>query len=293
MASPLFYYFCFNSNFTLMATTAKRGRPAKKTVEAAAPVQAAPAAPKQQKKEIFKEYSPKGPIHEEYELLAPNGMYFMMKAGPVSVYDQETDSIRAIRYIPREDSIYVDDQTSKPMKKPIIFENGRIWVARNKPNLKKFMDMHPGNKANGGNIFKKVDLSTDAAVDLKQEYKTIDALALIRQKPLTEILTVATAYAINTDRPVDEIKHDLIQFAKKNPQSFIEAFDNPVIETKAIISKALSSGVIMHDNGHIKWVDNKGHILAIPVGQDATEVLGRWCMTETGSVVLDEIKRQL
>jgi hypothetical protein len=276
-----------------MATTAKRGRPAKKTVEAAAPVQAAPAAPQQQKKEIFKEYKPVGPTHHEYELTDNNGMFFLMKAGPISVYDEETDSIRAIRYIPKEDSIYVEEQTSKPMKQPIIFENGRLWVRRNQPNLKRFMDMHPLNQANGGQIFRKVDLSRDAAVDLNKEYQVIDALALIRQKPLTEILTVATAYAMDTDRPVDEIKHDLIQYAKQNPRAFIEAFDNPVIETKAIVKKAMTAGIIMHDKGHMRWVDNKGHILAIPVGQDPIEVFGRWCMTETGSVVLDEIKRQL
>lgn len=275
-----------------MATTAKRGRPAKKTVEAAAP-KAAPAAPQKQKKEIFKAFERTGPTHQEYELLSPNGMYFMMKAGPVSVYDEASDSIRAIRYIPKEDSIYMDEQTSKPMKQPIIFENGRLWVQRRQPNLRAFLDNHPGNEDNGGNIFRKVDLTKDASVDLQQEYQVIDALNLVREKSLTEILTVATAFAVDTDRPVDEIKHDLMQIAKSNPKAFIEAFDNPVIETKALVSKAMSSGVVMHDRGHIKWVDNKGHILAIPVGQDPVEVFSRWCMTETGSVVLDEIKRQL
>lgn len=293
MASPLFYYFCFNSNFTLMATTAKRGRPAKKTVEAAAPVQAAPAAPKQQKRELFKAFEQAGPTHHEYELMSPNGMFFLMKAGPVSVYDNDSDSIRAIRYIPQEDSIFVEEQTSKPMKKPIIFENGKLWVAKNKPNLKKFLDSHPSNEENGGRIFRRVNLQKRAKVDLDQEFQAMDAIRLVREKTLTEILSVATAFSVDTERPVDEIKHDLIQYAKANPKVFIEAFDNPVIETKAIVKKAMSSGVIMHDRGHIKWVDNKGHILAIPVGQDPTEVFSRWCMTETGSVVLNEIKRQL
>ena len=101
---------CFNSNFTLMATTAKRGRPAK-TAEAAAP-KAAPAAPKQQKKESLRNTS-KGPIHHEYDPYDAQWDVLFMKAGPVSVYDEETDTIRAIRYI-QEDSIYVDEQTSKP-----------------------------------------------------------------------------------------------------------------------------------------------------------------------------------
>lgn len=275
-----------------MATTAKRGRPAKKTVEAAAPVQAAPAAP-QQKKELFKAFEQAGPTHHEYELVSPNGMFFLMKAGPVSVYDQETDSIRAIRYIPQEDSIYVEEQTSKPMKQPIIFENGRLWVPKNKPNLKRFLDAHPTNEDNGGKVFRRVNLQKRARVDLAQEFEAMDAIRLIREKTLNEILAVATAFGVDTERPVDEIKHDLIQYAKANPKVFIEAFDNPVVETKAIVRKAMSSGVVMHDRGHIKWVDNKGHILAIPVGQDPVEVFSRWCMTETGSVVLDEIKRQL
>lgn len=275
-----------------MATTAKRGRPAKKTEQAAAPVQAAPSVP-QQKKELFKAFEQAGPTHHEYELTSANGMYYMMKAGPVSVYDEETDSVRAIRYIPREDSIYVEEQTSKPMKQPIIFENGRLWVARSQPNLKKFLDRHPFNEDNGGTLFRRVNLQKQARVDLEQEFQAMDAIRLIREKTLNEILAVATAFGVNTERPVDEIKHDLIQYAKSNPKAFIEAFDNPVIETKAIVRKAMSSGVVMHDLGHIKWVDNKGHILAIPVGQDPVEVFSRWCMTETGSVVLDEIKRQL
>ena len=276
-----------------MTTTAKRGRPAKKTVEAAAPVQAAPVAPKQQKKEIFKAIEKTGPTHHENELNSPNGMYFMMNAGPVSVYDSASDSIRAIRYNPREDTIYVEEQTSKPMKQPIIFENGKLWVRRNQPNLKKFLDMHPTNEANGGNMFRKVDLEKNAQVDLNQEFEAVDAIMLLREKPLSDILAVATAFAVNTERPVDEIKHDLMQFAKRNPRVFIEAFDNPVIEAKAKIRKAMDMGIINHSKGHVMWTDTNKHIVAVPVGQDAVDVFTRFCMTETGSIVLDEIERQL
>lgn len=270
-----------------MATTAKRGRPAKKTVEAAAPAQAAP------KKEIFKAFEPSGPTHHEYELTSPNGLYFMMKAGPVSVYDESTDSVRSIRYIPREDTIFTEEQTSKPVKQPIMFENGRLWVRKNQPNLKRFLDMHPGNEANGGNIFRKVNLEKSAQKDLSQEFEAMDAIMLLREKPLGDILAVATAFAVNTDRPVDEIKHDLMQFAKRNPKTFIEAFDNPVVEAKAKIRKAMDMGIINHSKGHVKWTDTNKHIIAVPVGQDAVDVFTRFCMTETGSVVLSEIERQL
>ena len=269
-----------------MNQTTKRspGRPKKQAQEA--PV-------KQPKKEIFKAFQTSGPIHEEYELLRPSGVYYLLKAGPVSVYDGESDSVRSIRYIPSEQTIFAEEQTAKPMKKPIIFENGRLWVDRTKPNLKKFLNSHPGNEANGGNIFRKIDLSKSAKVDLDTEFEVVDALSLLRSQPLSDLLAVATAFGINTDRPSDEIKHDLLVFAKKNPKAFIGAFDNPAIDAKAKIKKAMSSGIISESKGHMVWTDTNKHIIAIPTGKEAADVFTRYCMTEAGAPVLAEIERQL
>ena len=55
----------------------------------------------------------------------------------------------------------------------------------------------------------------------------------------------------------------------------------------------MSMSIIKKDRGHVKWVDTNKHIVAVPVGQDAVEVMTRFCMTENGSLVLDEIVRQL
>jgi hypothetical protein len=266
------------------ATKRSPGRPKKQAQEAPA---------KQPKKEIFKAFEQVGPTHHEYELTSPNGMYFMMKAGPVSVYDEASDSIRAIRYIPREQTIYVEEQTSKPVKQPIIFENGRLWVRRNQPNLKAFLDAHPSNEANGGNVFRKVDLSKSAKLDMDSEFEVVDALSLLRSKPLSDLLAVATAFGMNTERPADEIKHDLLIFAKKSPKAFIEAFDNPVVDAKAKIRKAMSSGIVNQSKGHVRWTDSNAHIVAVPAGQDAVDVFTRYCMTEAGAPVLAEIERQL
>jgi hypothetical protein len=60
-----------------------------------------------------------------------------------------------------------------------------------------------------------------------------------------------------------------------------------------MVRKAMSMSIIKEDRGHVKWVDTNKHIVAVPVGQDAVEVMTRFCMTESGSLVLDEIVRQL
>ena len=260
--------------------TAKRGRPAKKTEPT-------------KEKTFFKKHKKETRIVKEYELLGQNGIMFLLKPGPVSVYDESSDSIKSVRYIPQENSILVEDQTSKPIKRPIVFQNGKLFVNPNQPNLAKFLDLHPGNSSNGGNMFRKVDLEKTASLSIDSEYEVVDALVLIRDKPASDLLSVATALGYKTDRPFDQIKHDLMVYAKSNPKDLIESFDNPIIEAKALVKQALSFGIVYEKSGGICWQDNHQHIIACPVGLDPSDVLARFCLTEKGADVLSEIKRNL
>jgi len=174
-----------------------------------------------------------------------------------------------------------------------VFREGRIFVPEDQQNLRDFLDMHPDNEANGGSIFRKIDHASLAKEKIEVDFLYADAVNLVRSKPVDEIVSVATAFAVNTDRMVDEVRHDLLVFAKKNPKAFIEAFDNPVIETKAKVKRAMKYNLISHKSGHIVWTDTNKHIIAVPAGKDPVDIFVRYCMTETGSVVLDEIERQL
>lgn len=276
-----------------MSSKKNSGTSAKTTEPTVAPKQ--PVQKKAVAKDIFKAFKPTGPTHKEYELITPSGIIFMLKAGPLSIYDGISDSVRSIRYIPQENSIFVDEQSqnAKPVKSPIIFEKGRLWVGRQKPNLSAFLDAHPGNEANGGDMFRMVDLTRDAKKDMSEEFAVVDALVALREKPLSDLLAVATAFGLDTERAVDEIKHDLMLFAKKNPSGFIQAFDNPVIDAKAKVRKAMSDGIIHFASGHVRWTDTNKHIVAVPMGQDPADVFARFCLTENGSAVLAEIERQL
>lgn len=260
-----------------MANTAtKRGRPPK-NVQNSNPAKTKESAP----------------LLTEFELLSANGRVFMMGSGPTNWYDEKENRVRPIRYCKSEPSIFVEDQSSNPTKTPIIFEQGKLFVPREQPNLLDFLATHPSNEENGGNLFRKVDNTKEAKKDLDAEFLTVDAIALLRTRPLSDVMSVATALAVNVDRPVDEIKHDLLVFAKKDPKKFIESFDNPVVNTKAKVVKAMSMGVISHNGGHIVWTDTNRHIVAVPTGTDPEDVFTRYCMTEAGAPVLAEIERQL
>ena len=78
-----------------------------------------------------------------------------------------------------------------------------------------YLTVHPGNKANGGSLFAIIDTVKKAELDIDQEFLVNDAVNLIRTKELDDLLAVALAFNIDVDRPIAEIKHDLLIKQKK------------------------------------------------------------------------------
>lgn len=258
------------------------GRPAKTPKGALAQIKATP-------KQRFN----KTPTAKAYSLLKPNGALYMMRGNEYNLFDEKSNKLREVKYFSNQPSIFSDEQTGNGLKEPIVFILGELIVNSDKPNLIAFLENHPYNAANGGNVFEETNEEKKASVDLNDEFLIVDAVSMVRDQPLPKILAVATALNFNVDRSVDEIKHDLLVFAKANPKSFIDSFDSPVVAMKSKIKQAVSYQIIKADEDAVKWFDTNKHIISVPVGQDPVDVFVRYCMTEAGAPVVGEIERQL
>ena len=274
-------------------TKPRRGRkpaakPAEETVaetQVAKPIAIVPAKPKIKRKEVKYEA-------REFKALQSQATFMLMQSG-VTVYDEEKDMVREIRYCERENSIWKDEQAPNSVKTPVIFRLGRLFVPKTKPNLMKFLTLHPGNRANGGSSFEIIDEVKKKEVNIDMEFLTNDAINLLRTKDLDELLSVAAAYNMDVDRPVAEIKHDLLLKAKKDPSGFISSFDNPSVAMKAKIRMAAKYNVIRLARDAIRWFDTNKMIISVPAGQEPIDVFTRYCLTEAAVPVVEEIDRQL
>jgi len=90
-----------------------------------------------------------------------------------------------------------------------------------------------------------------------------------------------------------EIKRELLIQAKSNPTSFIEMFDNPVVRIKSTLISAVDFQILKADSDGMKWFDSKKLIVATPAGQNTVDITTRFCLSEKGALVLEEIERQL
>jgi len=228
----------------------------------------------------------------EYKSINGGAVMMLMQSG-ITVFDEDTQRVREIRYCKNEHSIWKDEQSERSVKSPVIFRMGRLFVNRDQPNLKAYLDLHPENTANGGAMFEIVDNIKKAELDIDKEFLVNDAISMLRTKDLDELLAVALAYGMDIDRPIAEVKHDLLIKAKASPDTFIQSFDNPVVSMKSKIRQAISYQVIKTKNNAVSWFDTNKHIISVPAGQDPVDVFVRYCMTEAAAPVVAEIERQL
>lgn len=229
----------------------------------------------------------------EYEIPRGGGVVFMLPQKGVTIYDKENDTVREIRYCPNEPSIYVDEQSENAVRQSVTFRNGRLFVPKQKPNLKLFLDNHPANSVNGGNTFKEVNKKRDAEKELEKEFLTTDAVALVRDSDLQELLPIAMYFKVNINSPVSEIRYNLLRIAKSKPKEFIESFDSPQVKTRSTIQQAKEYQMINVKSDGVYWFDSNSLIVSVPVGKDPVDVMVRFCLTERGASVIDDLEDRL
>ena len=231
--------------------------------------------------------------NKEFEVPKGGGIALMLPQKGVTVYDEGADSVREIRYCPNESSIYTDEQSKNAVKKSVVFREGKLFVPKDKPNLRKFLEVHPQNMSNGGKTFREVNKKRDAETQLKKEFISNDAISMVRDKEIGELLPVALFFNVNIDKPVTEIRYDLLQIAKKKPSEFIKSFDSPQVVARSIVKQSGDYQILNIKKDGVYWFDSNSLIVSVPVGQDALDVMVRFCLTEKGASVLSTLEERL
>ena len=231
--------------------------------------------------------------HAEYEIPRNAGIVYMLPQKGITVYDSEKDTVREMRYCPNEPSIWADEQGERARKETVAFRDGKLFVPKDKPNLRLFMDMHPMNMANGGKVFRQVDKKKDAENELAREFKLNEAISMVRDKDINELLPIALYFGVNINTAVTEIRYNLLNIAKKKTQEFIESFDSPQVQVRSTIQQAKDYQLINLKKDGCYWFDSNSLIVSTPVGQESMDVMVRFCLTEKGASVLSNLEERL
>lgn len=257
----------------------------------------APRAPRQEQeaqatgfKPIKKERDPSSV--RVYEIPSGGGIVCKIKS-EAAVYHKDSGKVRTIRYCPGEPSIFKEEQNIASRREHIIFRNGMLVVQENQPNLAQFMELHPDNKANGGGLFILVDNTRNTEQEVENEFLTHDAVSLVRTKDSDEILSVAVSLGIDITQRMIDIRRELLKEAKARPADFIKMFDDPRVKVRSAVIQANDFQIIASKPDGVYWFDSGRLIISVPAGQDPIDIMVRYCLTEKGVNVYEELVARL
>lgn len=211
---------------------------------------------------------------------------------PLLWFDPETEVNRELRYARNQRSPFVDEQDGNAIIEPIVFEDGFLRVPKTNQILQKFLDVHPHN----GVKFRELDRSKDAQEVVQNINIELDAmiearsLSIAQLETLTRVLFSKDPSRISTD----EMKRDILVYAKREPQEFMSIVKDPVLKLQATVHKLFEDGLIKYRNKNKEvWFNtktNKTRLCTIPYGEDAIYIVSSFFQSDDGIEALKHLE---
>ena len=213
---------------------------------------------------------------------------------PLLYFDEKTGEQRELRYATNQNSPFVDEQKGEVTLGHVIFEEGMLFVPKQKQNLQKLLSLYHPRKDFVYEEFKPEIVATDEIDEINFE---IEALLAAKQMEIDEaesVLRVEKGSAV-TQMSSKEIKRDLLLMAKKNPASFLAIANDENVGLRNVGIKAVEQGVIKisQDQRTFHWGSNDRKLMTIPFDEQPYSALAAWFKTDEGVEVFKTINKKL
>ncbi len=212
---------------------------------------------------------------------------------PLVWFDKEVGYERELRYATNQNSVFVDDQKGQVTLNHVVFEMGHLMVPKEKRNLQDFLNKHPHKDL----IFSEFDAEVQAEYDvedLEVELLAMNAANEMDVDFAEAILRVEVGTRVK-DLSTKELKRDLLIFARRNPQLFIELAQDENIQLRNIAIVARENNIIKlsADQRTFTWASNDKKLMTVPFDENPYTAMAAWFKTDEGLEVYKSIEKKL
>ncbi len=209
-------------------------------------------------------------------------------------FDSEQGKQREIRYATNMSSPFADEQNGEVTLGHITFRDGRLDVPASNIALQKLLSLyHP--------LKNKIYYEWQPAAVAKNELDVleweIDALNSARSIDIDQaeaIMRVELGSKVNT-MSSKEIKRDLLLFAKRNPQLFLQLANDENVMLRNLAIRAQELGVIKlsQDQRTFTWGSTNRKLMNVPFDENPYSAFAAYLKTDEGVEVFKSIEKKL
>jgi hypothetical protein len=209
-------------------------------------------------------------------------------------FNPETKEQEELRYATNQNSPLVREQKGQVTLGHVIFENGTLFVPKEKQNLQKLLSIyHPGLNIK----YTEFDAAVEAEDDLDYLELEVDAMnaALAMDIDMAEaIVRVEVGSRVNK-MSSKEVKRDLLLLARKNPSLFLELANDDNVPLRNLAIRATETGIIRlsQDQRTFMWGENDRKLMTVPFDENPYSAMAAFFKTDEGITIFKSIEKKL
>ncbi len=217
-----------------------------------------------------------------------------VRSANIHWFDEELGYERELKYCQNQKTVFVDEMKGDQRLEHIIFRNGMLIVEKEKTVLQKLLSLyHPDREK----IFyeeKPVAVATNEIAWLEMEIEALNAAKNIDIDMAEAIMRVEIGSKVS-DMSSKELKRDLLLYAKRNPELFLELVNDENVILRNFGIRATEIGILKlsSDQRTFLWGSNGRKLMNVPFDEHPYSALAAWFKTDEGMEIYANIEKRL
>ena len=216
-----------------------------------------------------------------------------IRSANIYYFDEEAGFERELKYTSNQRTLFVDEMKGDQRLDHIIFRNGVLHVPKNKVTLQKLLSLyHPYKDKTYYELQPQV--IAEKEIDwLEMEIEALNAAQALDIDMAEAVMRVEIGSRVSK-MSSKELKRDLLLYAKKNPQLFLELVNDENVVLRNFGIRATEMGLLKlsPDQRTFSWGSNGRKLMNVPFDEHPYSALASWFKTDEGMEIYSNIEKR-
>ena len=216
------------------------------------------------------------------------------RKSPLLYFDKDQAKQRELRYATNMNSPFTDEQKGEVTLGHITFRDGVLSVPEENQILQKLLSLYHPLRDKKYFEFDSVEEAEDDLDIIEMEIHALNAAMEMDVDQAEAILRVEKGSSVSNMKS-KELKRDLLLFAKRKPDLFLNLANDENVQLRNFGIKAIEAQIInlSQDQRTFHWSSNDRKLFTVPFDENPYSALAAWFKTDEGVEVYKSIEKRV
>ena len=216
-----------------------------------------------------------------------------IRSANIHWFDENAGYERELKYCQNQKTVFVDEMKGDQRLEHVVFRNGLLIVEREKTILQKLLSLYHPDRDVMFYEEKPVANAIGEIALLEMEIEALNAAQSIDIDMAEAIMRVEIGSKVS-DMSSKELRRDLLLYAKRNPELFLELVNDENVVLRNFGIRATEMGIIKlsADQRTFNWGSNDRKLCTVPFDEHPYSALAAWFKTDEGMEIYSNIEKR-